>query len=137
VQAAAAARRGPQPRTLGTHGASVAPCCHAAPQLTSDLQNLRQDMHEIDFEFINGDPAPVPGSLWTNMFVEGKTSRETLIPPRDIQAVTGNKNFQTYSDFHVYTLDWQPGYVRWFVGERAGARRPSRDAPDTPPAGRV
>jgi hypothetical protein len=86
------------------------------PQLTSDLQNLRTDMHEIDFEFINGDPAPAPGSLWTNMFYEGKTQKEVLITPADLVARTGSKSFKTFSDFHTYTLDWQPDYVRWFVG---------------------
>ena len=58
---------------------SPCPDWPAPLQLTSDLQNLRTDMHEIDFEYINGDPATAPGCLWTNVYVEGKLRRAALV----------------------------------------------------------
>jgi hypothetical protein len=84
-------------------------------QLTSDNDNMRKTMHEIDFEFINAWPASAPGGIWTNSFINGLLQLEQLWMPWDVTARTGSKGFDTFSDYHEYTIDWQPTHMRWFV----------------------
>ncbi len=65
-------------------------------QLTSDNDNRRTDMHEIDFEFINAWPASTSGGIWTNSFINGLLQLEQLWMPWDLMARTGHKTFDTF-----------------------------------------
>jgi hypothetical protein len=87
----------------------------STPQLTSDNDNLRTTMHEIDFEFINAWPASATGGIWTNSFINGLLQLEQLWMPWDVNARTGSKNFHPSSGYHEYAIDWQPTHMRWFV----------------------
>lgn len=98
----------PLPTTTTTSATSI-------PQLTSDNDNLRTTMHEIDFEWINAWPASAPGGIWTNSFINGLLQLEQLWMPWDVNARTGSKGFQPFTGYHEYAIDWQPTHMRWFV----------------------
>jgi beta-glucanase (GH16 family) len=46
--------------------------------------------------------------------------------PPALTSLLDQPNFKTYSDYHTYVIDWQAGYIRWYVdgvliNERLGA----------------
>jgi beta-glucanase (GH16 family) len=56
---------------------------------------------EIDFEFLGRDPY----LLHLNYFAAGKARLKRTI----------ELDFDTAEDFHLYTIDWRPGEISWFV----------------------
>jgi beta-glucanase (GH16 family) len=67
---------------------------------------------EIDFEFLNGKPAP-PRSLWLNTFKNGMSYGTKMLTPGDYQRSLGSSC--TTEDWMVYTINWQEGFVSWLV----------------------
>jgi beta-glucanase (GH16 family) len=82
--------------------------------LRNDLQNETSDgkHDEIDFEFLNGNPAP-PQSLWLNTYKDGRPFGEKMLMPGEYQALL--KTTSTTGDWMTYTINWQQGFVSWLV----------------------
>ncbi|WIA12851.1 hypothetical protein OEZ85_006477 [Tetradesmus obliquus] len=71
---------------------------------------------EIDVEWLNGNPAREPGSLWFNAFTNSNSTGELLIPPPVYQTLLGwPTNKTAINSFVTYTINWQPTYVTWAV----------------------
>jgi hypothetical protein len=103
-----------------------------ALQTTSDLQNLQTSQDEIDFEFLNGAngiPTWFAGSVWTNMFINGSSVKANLLEPPALASATENPAFKTFSDYHSYVIDWQPGYIRWYIDGQLVDQRLGADVP--------
>lgn len=71
---------------------------------------------EIDFEFLGKDPKTVQLNYYTN----GKPQDGTII----------QLGFDASKSIHIYSFDWEPGSIRWYVDGRlvhetpAGAKLP-------------
>jgi hypothetical protein len=48
------------------------------------------------------------------------------------QNIVKQPGFQTYEDFHTYVIDWQPGYIRWYIDGRLLLERLAKDWPAMP-----
>jgi beta-glucanase (GH16 family) len=64
-----------------------------------------------DILWLNGAPASKPSTLWLNTYLEGASQGEHRVSPPDYARMTGGKALA--SDFHTYTVDWQPDHVTW------------------------
>uniref|UniRef100_A0A383V5Q6 GH16 domain-containing protein n=1 Tax=Tetradesmus obliquus TaxID=3088 RepID=A0A383V5Q6_TETOB len=71
---------------------------------------------EIDVEWLNGNPAREPGSLWFNAFTDSNSTGELLIPPPVYKTLLGwPTNKTAINSFVTYTINWQPTHVTWAV----------------------
>ena len=91
---------------------------------------MQQNQDEIDFEFLNGAngiPTWHVGSMWTNIFVAGAPIQHKLVEPTDLASLTEQPSFKTHSDYHHYVIDWQAGYIRWYVDGQLADQRLGAD----------
>ncbi|WIA15994.1 hypothetical protein OEZ85_012731 [Tetradesmus obliquus] len=90
---------------------------------TYTLANKDSPFHEIDIEFLNGNPAP-QNSIWLNSYKNGISGGETLVKPADYQALLGLVPGQTAENtFITYGFNWQPDYVMWSLNGKALQKR--------------
>ncbi|KAF6266016.1 concanavalin A-like lectin/glucanase domain-containing protein [Scenedesmus sp. NREL 46B-D3] len=90
---------------------------------TYTLGNKDSPFHEIDIEFLNGNPAP-PNSIWLNTYKNGISGGETLVKPADYQKLLGLSPGQTAENTYItYGFNWQPDYVMWLLNGKALQRR--------------
>ncbi len=78
--------------------------------------NVRDD--EIDIEFINSIPAKNRGTLWLNYFdLQSKKggNLNKAITPQELKTLTGQKNFETYTDYHTYSMNWRINHITWYL----------------------
>lgn len=79
------------------------------------LSNHESPFSEIDFEFLNGNPA-APNSIWLNSFRKGMSNGETLLKPTDYQKMLGVSADVTNSNtWLTYGFSWQPDHLVWYL----------------------
>lgn len=93
--------------------------------LSNDPANLHTSQHEIDVEYINGWPSgnrsnPLPGSLWTHSYIDGKSQKEKMIVQDSLRqklVAAGSSSGAQFStcEWQQWAFDWQPTYLRWYA----------------------
>ncbi|WIA41633.1 hypothetical protein OEZ86_008991 [Tetradesmus obliquus] len=77
------------------------------------------DFSEIDWEWLNANPAKEQCSLWLNAQQGGKGMGERLIGPAEYQKLMGwPKSRLTNNSWATYSINWQPGFVTFALDGR-------------------
>jgi len=76
-----------------------------------------QDWKEVDVELTPaGAGSPGPGALGTNAYFRNNNGLDDYSPnraaPDEMVPLPAGTNVQ--SDFHVYAIEWQPTFIKWY-----------------------
>lgn len=87
------------------------------PTIVPSRQRPSPNMHtpthtRADLQWLNGAPAPAPGSLWLSTHRRGATQTEAAVAPAEYARLT-SKGTKLSDDYHTYAIDWQPDHVSW------------------------
>lgn len=82
------------------------------------------DFEEVDFEFLNGSPAPEPSCIWLNAYHRGMSRGEVLVTPAQYRALLNlTSNASTADTWLTYSLSWEPSHVTWSLNGAPLLRR--------------
>jgi beta-glucanase (GH16 family) len=90
----------------------------ALAQLTNQPQGKPHLPDEIDLEFVNaGRLFTEPNAFWTNVWASPNqhSIRKHNLYSSQIAPMIGDPSFTTTSAMHTYLVDWQPGFIRWYI----------------------
>jgi hypothetical protein len=87
------------------------------PQLAIPSPTPTPHAPRPDFEFINGNPATEPGTVWLHSYHRGVSQAEHAFAPSNASRLlaAGGAPAAAADGLRTFAIDWQPGFVSWCV----------------------